>query len=562
MFYKKGNLLSNSFIANFLEVYRKAMLLKTFRHTKLKREFTLTFYKDFNSLFIGLQDLTNQLIFEQILQLWLIDEQSRKNMDEYIHQKKELYPELLNINYLELVTDDFENESYLGLYNYLVKSYVISIPDFKLADTDDYLLFLIETYLSISIDLKSFDAIKNVESYLFENGKPIDNLIKKNNRIYFNIVEMYSMLDEVEKAKNLSIDIFSQMDLEYISDLTYDKFAIKFYSTNTDSKDEELKSLLFRTNHTYYFKDQRTEFIDNLTKPKPKWTFSNLEQASNAFRLGLISEERFKTSKARFIKEQNSILLLSKELPCAFTFLDIDDKFNDLTGIELQSPQPSNSNQLDSVEQKIEYLNIFYKTPNLFGIRKFMQLRIERFYSYIIQFGRNDLIDTAIAEEALFNKIDKAVAPLGRFDNLKKMGQAAFDYSFMQTTVFEIVIKENNIDCIFNITLIKNHSFPKMYRINVDSSYTELFDLVSTVPEFVIDIIMRNNTSNSEIDENHKIFLSLKGIAIDYTENKKRLEIFYNPESGKEYRTTITEATIMSNSIDWVAILKRFEIKL
>ena len=88
MFYKKGNLLSISFIANFLEVYRKAMLLKTFRHAKLKREFALTFYKDFNSFFIGLQDLTNQLIFEQILQLWLIDEQSRKNMDEYIHQKK------------------------------------------------------------------------------------------------------------------------------------------------------------------------------------------------------------------------------------------------------------------------------------------------------------------------------------------------------------------------------------------------------------------------------------------------------------------------------------------
>ena len=101
-----------------------------------------------------------------------------------------------------------------------------------------------------------------------------------------------------------------------------------------------------------------------------------------------------------------------------------------------------------------------------------------------------------------------------------------------------------------------------MYRINVDSSYTELFDLVSNVPEFVIDIIMRNNTSNSEIEQNHKIFLSLKGITIDYTENKKRLEIFYNPESGKEYRTTLTEATIMSNSIDWLAILKRFEIKL
>ena len=351
------------------------------------------------------------------------------------------------------------------------------------------------------------------------------------------------------------------MDLEYISDLTHDKFASKFYSTNTDSKDEELKSLLFRTNHTYYFKDQRKEFIDNLTKPKPKWAFSNLEQASNAFRLGLITEKRFNDSRARFIKEQNSILLLSKELPSVFTFLDIDDKFNDFTGIEIQSPQPSNLNKLESIEQEIEYYNIFYKTPNLFGIRKFMLLRIERFYSYIIQFGRNDLIDTAIAEQALFNKIDKAVAPLGRFDNLKKMGQAAFDYSFMQTTVFEIEIKENNIDFIFNITLIKNHSFPKMYRINVNSSYNELFDLVSNVPEFVIDIIMKNNTSDPELDDNHKIFLSLSGITIEYTESKKRIEIFYNPEIGKEYRTTLTEASIMSNAIDWLSILKRFEIK-
>ena len=560
MFYKKGNLLSISFIANFLEVYRKAMLLKTFRHAKLKREFALTFYKDFDSFFIGLQDLTNQLIFEQILQLWLIDEQSRKNMDEYIHQKKKLYPELLNINYLELVTDDFENESYLGLYNYLVKSYVISIPDFKLADTDDYLLFLIETYLSISIDLKSFDAIKNIESYLFENEKPISNLIKKNNLIYFNIVEMYSMLDEFEKAKNLSIDIFSQMDLEYISDLTHDKFASKFYSTNTDSKDEELKSLLFRTNHTYYFKDQRKEFIDNLTKPKPKLAFSNLEQASNAFRLGLITEKRFNDSRARFIKEQNSILLLSKELPSVFTFLDIDDKFNNLIGIELQSPQPSNLNKLESIEQEIEYYNIFYKTPNLFGIRKFMQLRMDRFYNYIIQNGKYNLIDSAISEEILFNKIDKSIVNLGHFDNLKSMGQKSFDYNYVFANMLETIIKEKNIDFNYDIILKKNYLFPKTYFLNIHTSYSTIFDLFSSVPNFVVDILLQDYSLNLDQKDSFYTFLSLKGIIIEYTENKKRLEIFYNPESGKEYRTTLTEATIRSNNIDWNSILKRFEI--
>ena len=45
----------------------------------------------------------------------------------------------------------------------------------------------VEIYINDDNKHKSFDAIKNVESYLFENGKPIDNLIKKNNRIYFNI---------------------------------------------------------------------------------------------------------------------------------------------------------------------------------------------------------------------------------------------------------------------------------------------------------------------------------------------------------------------------------------
>jgi hypothetical protein len=72
---------------------------------------------------------------------------------------------------------------------------------------------------------------------------------------------------------------------------------------------------------------------------------------------------------------------------------------------------------------------------------------------------------------------------------------------------------------------------------------------------------MKKNKSNSEIDENYLIFLALKGLEIDYIENKKMVEIFYKSESGKEYKTALTETTIMNDSIDWLAILKRFEIK-
>jgi hypothetical protein len=372
---------------------------------------------------------------------------------------------------------------------------------------------------------------------------------------------MYSTLGKFEKAKNLANDIFSQMDLVYNSNLSRDEFARKFYSSNISPADDHLAESMFKQNITYYFKDERKEFIDNLNKPKPKWVFSIVEQAINAYRLGLISEKRYTDTIKRFKKEQVAQLSLINELPSAFTFLDNIDRFNALPEVECNSPQPSNSNELESIEQKIEYCNVFYKRPALFGIRKFMQLRIERFYNYIIQFGKSDLIETAMSEEVLFNRIDKSVVPLGRFDNLKTMGQAAFDYSFIQTTILEIVIKEKNIDFIFNISLLKYHSFPKMYRINARSSYNVLFDLVSNVPEFVIDIIMKNNRSNSEIDENYLIFLTLKGLEIDYIENKKRVEIFYKSESGKEYRTTLTETTIMNNSIDWLTILKRFEIK-
>ncbi|MBP5998826.1 MAG: hypothetical protein KA534_00085 [Sediminibacterium sp.] len=561
MFDKKGNVLDDGFIANFLEVYQKAILLKTFRHAKLHREFALTFYDKFTSFFIELQDSNNKVTFNQIIDLWVNDEQSGENAEGYDSVKNELYPELLNINYLGLVTDDFDNETYLGLYNYLVKSYVSKIQDFWLVDADDHLLYLLQTYLNISIDVKSFDAINHVEPFLFENSKPINALIKKNNFIYLSIVEVYFILDGIEKANNLTNDIFSQMDLLHSSNLTNDDFGKKFYTTNINPADQELKEQIYKQNYTYYFKDQRKEFLDNLKKPKPKWTFSNLEQANNAFRLGLITEQRHNDARKRFKKEHEVQLSLINELPAAFTFLKIDDRFNELSDIECQSPQPTNSHDIDSIEQKIEYYNVFYKIPTLFGIRKFMQLRIERFYDFIIQFGNYDLIDTAIGEEVLFNKIDKSVVPLGRFDNLKNMGQAAFDHSYVQTTILEISIKENNINFIFNVALIDYQSHFKIYRINANSSYQTLFDFVSNVPDFVFDIIMRMKASDPELDDNHKIFLSLSGITIEYTESKKRIEIFYNPESGKEYRTTLTEETIMSNSVDWLAILKRFEVK-
>jgi hypothetical protein len=561
MFDKKGNLLDDGFIATFLEVYQKAILLKTFRHAKLHRDFSLTFFDAFTSFFQQLQDPNNKITFNQIIDLWVSDEHSGENTEEYDSVKNELYPELLNFNYLDIVTDDFDNETYLGLYNYLVKSYVSMIQDFELVDYDDHLLYLLQTYLNISIDLKSFDSIIYVEPFLFENSKPIIALINKNNFIYLSVVEMYFILDETEKAKKLTNDIFSQMDMLHSSNLTNEDFCKKFYTTEINPADNDLKEQLYKQNYTYYFKDQRKEFVNNLNKPKPKWTFSNLVQANNAFRLGLITEQRHNDVRKRFKKEQDVQLSLINELPAAFTFLKIDDRFNELSVIECLSPQPTNSHDFDSFEQKIEYYNVFYKTPTIFGIRKFMQLRIERFYDYIIQFGNYDLIDNAIGEEVLFHKIDKAVAPLGSFNNLKKMGQVAFDHTYVQTTILQIAIKENNINFIFNVALIEYQSFAKMYRINANSSYKTLFDFISNVPEFVFEIILRMNASDPELDDNHKIFLSLSGITIEYTESKKRIEIFYNPESGKEYRTTLTEATIMSNSIDWLSILKRFEIK-
>ena len=85
-------------------------------------------------------------------------------------------------------TCSFNYQSILGLYNFLVKKYVQSIPDFQFEDEDDYLLYLIHTYLNISFDLKCFDAIYNIENLLFDKTKPLDHFLKKNNHIYFKIV--------------------------------------------------------------------------------------------------------------------------------------------------------------------------------------------------------------------------------------------------------------------------------------------------------------------------------------------------------------------------------------
>ena len=107
------------------------------------------------------------------------------------------------------------------------------------------------------------------ERMLTFNSKPINKLIKKNNFIYLSIVEMYFILDETEKANNLTNDIFSQMDLLHRSNLTNDDFGKKFYTTNINPADQELKEQLYKQNYTYYFKDQRKEFLDNLKKQKP-----------------------------------------------------------------------------------------------------------------------------------------------------------------------------------------------------------------------------------------------------------------------------------------------------
>jgi hypothetical protein len=189
---------------------------------------------------------------------------------------------------------------------------------------------------------------------------------------------------------------------------------------------------------------------------------------------------------------------------------------------------------LDSIEQKIEYRNVFYRTPSLFGVRKFMQFRIERYYNLIINYGKYDLIESAIEEENLFNKIDKSIVTLGRFEFLRNIGQHKFDVAFVHADIIDTIIKERKVDFIFEIILKKNHSFTTIYYFNSNTNFITIFDFFLNVPDYVVDIILIDYSSNLEQRDSFHTFFSLKGITIEYTEGKKRVEIFYKNENGEK----------------------------
>lgn len=429
------NLLEESFTAMFLDIYRDVLIYNSLKHKMLTREYELSFKPKLKDFFTQLKLTRNKEMIDEIISVFSLSKfQINKDTENILSQMilfnnehsiiiKMLYPdavdifkqndpiiyETLKIRYLESF-DSFSKAGKLELLNksfllhykiFIIRLYPEHINQNDISTIDDYLIHIINTYLRIIVDDKSFDEVILLESMLFKQNFELNRIYLKNElemdniNIFFNAAKCYYYLNQKLTGEKILNEIFHYMD-DVVGE---EKNEIHDYISEINA------------NITGYYisKFERKEIFEKYDNLKPNWTFSTIIQSENAFRLDLIGKDKMEKLRTRFSKVQaleDQFHILVNE---PFLKLEVDNELYGLPIFETNASMIYHGFNLELPEQKIEYYNTFYVSPKLNKVRKYLQLRLDRFYIEIVKFGKFDYVPMALKEFELFEKIGKSV---------------------------------------------------------------------------------------------------------------------------------------------------------
>ncbi len=209
-------------------------------------------------------------------------------------------------------------------------------------------------FLSIIVAEKEFDAIYDLENWLYDE----DFTLKKeftiyNQTVYKQILECYWYLGEFDKC------VLVHKKLYGLEDQVKEHY-------------EKMHEMVDETAHTPLEQDYRRK----TSKFKAKWTFTQLVQAANAFRLKLITREQYDKAEKRLIEKeqkQKEIDEEFKEKVAAGRFLKLEvDDFNEVGEHELVKIF-----KLKAPQDKI-YKVAFSSETNIQLTQDYSLLRLER----------------------------------------------------------------------------------------------------------------------------------------------------------------------------------------
>jgi hypothetical protein len=274
--------------------------------------------------------------------------------------------------------------------------------------------WLLDTYLQIIYDQKSFDAVRLIYDQLFyENFEPRPTYARRNVHMMLLTARCYSYLPEKENATLILTQLFRVLDEER---------PIPAFPRLPE--------------------DDRKELIQEMESPKTNWTYSSIQQVENVFRLALIDTEKYNKTIHRLKKNQLPPLLPNSIL-YPFRLLSIEKKFP-FVDEPICAPQVLYLADA-TTENLIEYQQAFYHNQSTNGVRKYFSLRQELWKDELLLTEDFSLLTIMQAEiKLLRDELQlKAIADLSYAERLLTQGESSFRKRLL--LVNRMQLKLNNL---------------------------------------------------------------------------------------------------------------------
>jgi hypothetical protein len=381
------NLFEDQIVKSYIDLQYENAVIRSYRERVLVREL----YAVYKIKFIDFIELIQKTGTFSIIAS--IDNFAKKDKPDY-HLVLETMPSCpykdLDYNLLSLTVPEAIKE--LELENTISYSYLWDKYAYKFYTTksdeerqklnwyfmtvfskfyvDIKLSSLIELYLDIIFYEKEFDGVFKIESIVFNNGViPNGHLVKQSLNLYTSIVKCYHYIKDIPKGKTLLEKLYDYMDQNFDTSFKYAEENKEMYNRPNISNGVILKA----------DRDEYNQFLNNLST---NWTFSETKQVENAFRLNLITEQKYINALNRHKeKEQllkNEIRLFEESLK-NYRFLSLKSEEYiwslDIHDEKRIYPEVYFFDELKH-EQLAEYKTAFSEHATAHSVRKFFNIRL------------------------------------------------------------------------------------------------------------------------------------------------------------------------------------------
>jgi len=426
---------ANNTINLFLRVVKLQSELRSKRITKRR-----SYHEDYKALFMQFSDIKS-----------IPD--SRKILDK-LHRRLQKYNNASNTNIFE--TSQYSRKPDLE------KGSEKSFPDEKILEQtarlynsilgeDEFTIersfaCMADLYLDIIIDEKEFDAFIKIETLLLDSKKQLRcSFSWVSEHLYRKIFTCYFYLGNLENCKIIHTYMYDNLQ----------KRNLQIYEVLDDTERPGIQI-----------------DYENLTKKlTANWSFSNLIQAENAFRIKLINIVKFEKTKKRLlnqIDEENRVAGAFSSSGAALKFLNLN-----IDQPELHSPFSQwPSEKIKLVQPDSYYLNAFGKETTKDLVQQYSEYRLHRLYMEFFNFPerKNEILSEIeylkVINPSYFKirtpQIENAINFFSRFqkEHLKNWFKIILDIEHSSTKSLELVYiyHEKRLYDIRKNGIIKNYS--------------------------------------------------------------------------------------------------------